>query len=125
MPSNLKIRLKKKSITEAKEQDENVYEILVSFENAPAIGCVLKHMKEDAKKTLIYTIELFPRTQNSEIQKIPVAFGEKEKTAIKDIFLAEISDFSKEYTVRVNTMVNGKMLAFQDLSFGPMKKKSD
>ena len=127
----------------------DAYGIKINFEHAPAYTGIYKHMKDLA---YMYTIEVFEKTGDTtkKIQVIPVAIdttakSEKENLGSKkqinndgtDIPLISGTspvkemesvepvtnlDMSKEYNIRVNTMINGKTLGYKMESFGPITK---
>ena len=122
------------------QEEVEVYDLQVSFKNATAKEEMLKHMNE---MSFMYTIEIFPPTKKCSV--IPVTFetqskkqsnvlevdmvekGDKDKIGIRltelenEKTLKEL-EVTKEYTIRVNTVVNGKTLASKIESFGPLKK---
>ena len=128
-------------------QKVDVYDLKISFKNASAKDTILKEMKN---LTFMYTIELLPPTSKTSV--IPVTcedeekkrniapidlaekgdnditngmpLKEKEGANCKD-HLIEALDVSKEYQIRVNTILNGKPVASITESFGPLKLKED
>ena len=128
-------------------QKVDVYDLKISFKNASAKDTILKEMKN---LTFMYTIEVFPPTSKTSV--IPVTCEEEEnKRNIAPVDLAEKGDnditngmplkekeganckddviealdVSKEYQIRVNTILNGKPVASTMESFGPLKLKED
>ena len=126
------------------QEEQDVYDLTVTFEHARALNGVFSHMKDIS---LIYTIELIQDTQ--KIYVIPVQIESQKKYANGDLGVAEKGDIeatglalidktgastmgsqsnqvkeletieplrylsvSKEYAIRVNTIVNGKTLAY-------------
>ena len=81
----------------------------------------------------MYTIELFPPTKKTCVIPVPMAKRREEKSAIEseDIRLTKIDnvvhkiledlEVSKEYKIRVNTIVDGHTLGYRTESFGPLK----
>ena len=133
------------------QKEEDVYDLKVGFEHAPALNGIFSHMKD---MSFLYTIELFPPTQKTSV--IPVIIGRKtkyisdnadveekgdtdgtgialkEKTSSSSVVkelenLEPLKDLEvfKEYSIRVNTIVNGKTLAYNTEWFGPIKSKTD
>ena len=116
--TDVKITLAKQPIADEGEDAENIrFAVNVLFSDAPAKDGIFKHLKEDMKKTIMYTTELFPSMTNSTLKQPP------KSVPNKDVFVSQIDDISKEYTVRVSTWVNGKVIAFEEVSFGPLRKK--
>ena len=116
--TDVKITLAKQPIADEGEDAENIrFAVNVLFSDAPAKDGIFKHLKVDMKKTIMYTTELFPSMTNSTLKQPPKSIPNK------DVFVSQIDDISKEYTVRVSTWVNGKVLAFEEVSFGPLRKK--
>ena len=127
----------------------DAYGVKVNFEHAPAYTGIYKHMKNLA---YMYTIEVLEKTGDTtkKIQVIPIAIdnnasSDKENLGSKkqinndgtDIPLISGTspvlemesvepitnlDMSKEYIIRVNTMINGKTLGYKIESFGPVTK---
>jgi hypothetical protein len=121
------------------EQEEERYDLDITFHNAPANETLFKHMSD---MFFIYTIELSPPTTKTSI--IPVEnesntkdshvvelegnkAGTLERKCSSGIWkkvgashILEDLDPTKEYTVQVNTVVNGITLANRTESFGPI-----
>ena len=129
----------------------NVYGIKVNFEHADAYTGIFPHMKNTV---FMYTIELFEKMEDGNMQKIQVipvsiegaaaslvckvaAGGDKlskgnlegslplitDASPVKELECVEPItnlDMSKEYTIRVNTMINGKTLGYKTETFGPV-----
>ena len=130
----------------------DAYGVKVNFEHAPAFTGIYKHMKN---LDYMYTIEVLEKTRDTtkKIQVIPIAIdsnatADKENLGSKkqinndgtDIPLISGTspvlemesvepitnlDMSKEYIIRVNTMINGKTLGYKIESFGPVTKKEE
>ena len=116
------------------ELEEERYDLDIKFEHAPANETLFTHMRD---MFFIYTIELSPPTTKTSI--IPVSNDSntkdshvvelevnsrrstsgKWKTAGERHILEDL-DPTKEYTVQVNTVVNGITLAKRKESFGPI-----
>ena len=105
------------------EQEEvEYYNLDVSFDHAPANEGILAEMKGDI--SVMYTVEIFPHTKETSIVAVtlpprgqqPPSLNEDEiEMAKKDdkvgnVTLKELTP-SKEYTICVNTVVDGKTLA--------------
>ena len=112
------------------EQYEERYDMEITFKPAPAEYTLFHYMKN---MVFIYTIELSPSTTKTSI--IPIAnlgdktleldgtFGKTSSTSGKwkqvgESHLLENLDPAKEYTVQVNTVVNGITLASIIETFG-------
>ena len=127
----------------------SAYGVKIHFQHAQAFTGIFKHMKNMA---FMYTIELFENTGDGKTQKIqvipcPVPVDTKrdtdagkqinngdgtemplisESSKIKEFeCLEKITnlEISKEYTIRVNTIINGKTLGYKTESFGPLQQK--
>ena len=117
------------------QKEIEVYDVKVTFKHAPARNGIISHMKEIQRDIqFMYTIELSPATKTTYV--IPViidrpkfandqlSIEDKEGTTksnlVKELeHIAPLRDleFSKEYSVRVNTIVNGKTLAYRTETF--------
>ena len=127
----------------------SAYGVKVYFEHAPAYTGIYAHMKGMA---FMYTIELFENSGDGKSQKIqvipcPITAENNTKADIgsakqinndgTDIpliskmkeyeCLETITDLEmgKEYTIRVNTIINGKTLGYKTESFGPLQTNED
>ena len=113
-----------------KQEEVEIYNLDVSFEEAPARKGILMYM---TNISFMYTIELFPPTKRTCVIPIPVVKENEPKSAFKseDIHLTKLDNIkhklledlevSKEYTIRVNTIVDGHTLGFRTESFGPLR----
>ena len=116
-----------------KQDEVEIYNLEVSFEEAPANKGILMFMENVSS---LYTIELSPPTKTTSIIPVPKAKISKKKSHLEseDIELTKRSnvvhavladlEVSKEYKIRVNTIVDGKILAYRTESFGPIKSNN-
>ena len=105
------------------EQEEvEFYNLDISFDPAPANEGILAEMKKDI--SLMYTVEIFPPTKKTSIDAvtIPIQAQQPPNPNEDEIEMAKKGDKagnvtlyelepSKEYTICVNTVVDGKTLA--------------
>ena len=116
-----------------KQKEVEIYNLDVSFEEAPASRGILMFMENISS---MYTIELFPPTKKTCVIPVPVSKRSEKKSAVKskDIHMTKIDnvvhkvledlEVSKEYRIRVNTIVDGHTLGHRTESFGPLKSKN-
>ena len=105
------------------EQEEvEFYNLEVSFDHAPANKGILAEMRKDI--SFMYTVEVFPPTKKTSIVAVPVPTPgnkpaspseeeiemEKKGDKVGNVILEELEP-TKEYTICVNTVVDGKTLA--------------
>ena len=136
---------------EFEEEKVEVYNLDVYFDDAPALTKgvleVMRDRKEDT--AFMYTIELSPPTKKSSViscelktreetkknndkmnddeveltEKGEKSDGEKETRERRGTL--EDLEIKKEYTIRVNTVVNGKTLASKVTHIPAMKSKNE
>ena len=85
------------------QREEDVYDLQITFQHAPAINGVFSHMKDIS---LMYTVELFPPTPKTSV--IPVIIGNHKKCANNDLELGE-----KENTDGTHLALNEKTSDWQ------------
>ena len=113
------------------EEKQDRYDLEVSFDHAPANDTIFKHMSD--KDHFLYTVEILPRTTKSSVNAVENTsnhseagkdeLGEKGKKA-GNITLLDLEP-SKQYTIRVNTVVNGITLGSRKETIGPVKVVED
>ena len=131
------------------QEKVEVYDLDVYFDDAPALtDGVLKVMKGYKTDTsFMYTIELFPPTKKTSVVSCQVPETRENKEKSEKVEKEEGEEMKKmengengsgelrakleeleikqEYTVRVNTVVNGKTLSSKVIHLDPIKSKNE
>ena len=129
---------------EFEQEKVEVYNLDVYFDDAPALNDgVLKVMKDCTTDTAImYTIELFPPTKKTSVIPYEVPEIKESKEAPEEAEKLEMNEkgennliqwrgkleeleIKQEYTVRVNTVANGKTLSSKVIHLDPIKSKNE
>ena len=135
---------------EFEQEKVEVYNLDVSFDDAPALtDGVLSIMKcYEPDTSFMYTIELFPPTkktsviactrdqvtnskdskeksEETELEKLENGTELREKSTGQFKETLEDLEIKQEYTVRVNTVVNGKTLSSKVIHLDPIKSKNE
>ena len=105
-----------------------IYNLDVSFDHAPANDGILAEIKKNIP--FMYTVEIFPSTKKTSIIVVDVPLHLQKPSTQKydDIEMENIRDnagnvtleeleLSKEYTISINTVVDGKTLACKVKTF--------
>ena len=117
--------------------EEKVCNLEISFEHAVAEKGILAEMMKE-RKCCMYTVEVIPPTKKTSIVAVNVESageqplssnpeeGEMAKQTDKgeNVTLEDL-ELSKEYTICINTVVDGKTLARKVEKFGPIKPKTE
>ena len=130
-PSQMYTRTTSKNVVSISEgltelqQEEERYDLEVTFDHAPANETLLKQFHE---MFLHYTIEISPETKttsmiavqnetnNMKFEKLDSMKNYAGSKVLKDL------DPSKEYTIRIRTVADGIKLASRMEKFGPIVK---
>ena len=125
------------------QTEEKVCNLEISFEHAVAEKGILAEMMKE-RKCCMYTVEIIPPTKKTSIVAVNVEsageqpfssnpeevelakqFDNVDKTDNGEIVTLEDLELSKEYTICINTVVDGKTLARKVEKFGPIKPKTE
>ena len=129
---------------EFEQEKVEVYNLDVYFDDAPALNDgVLKVMKDCTSDTsIMYTIELFPPTKKTSVIPYQVPEIKESKEEPEEAEKLEMNEkgennsrqwrgkleeleIKQEYTVRVNTVANGKTLSSKVIHLDPIKSKNE
>ena len=109
-----------------KEKNNQCYDLPVKFLDAPSKNGILEFMNV---KTFSYIISLHPPTKSTSSFEIMAKTeyiqkeDEIEKSPQEYFCMLEDLDISKEYVIRIDTNLNGKVLGTRTEFFGPIKYK--
>ena len=108
------------------ERNVQCYDLHVKFQDAPSKAGILEFMNV---KTFSYIISLHPPTKSTSSFKIMAKkkynhTGEGMEKSPQEYFcMLEDLDISKEYVIRIDTNLNGKVLGNRREYFGPIRYK--
>ena len=108
------------------------YDLEIGFQDAPSRAGILKYAN---MTNFCYMVSLHPRTESTSCAQISVRSESKNSMCSKNddlvttnqslqyTYMLEDLDASKEYAVRIDTIVNGQTLGNRTEFFGPIKLK--
>ena len=119
------------------QQEVRLCNLDISFDHCPAQEGILAEMRKE-KKSFMYTVEIIPPTKKTSIVAVnvqsagqqPPSSNQEEVEMAKqtekgeNVTLEDL-ELSKEYTICINTVVDGKSLACKVETVGPIKITSE
>ena len=119
---------------ELKVNEKNLknYDLEIKFQDAPSKDGILKFLNGS---TFQYVISLYPTTKRTSIITLSVISETQQSVGCENDVMPQTEslpeyscmledlDVSTEYIIRINTVVNGKVLGHITEFFGPIKYK--
>ena len=118
---------------DAYENSVRSYNLEIKFHDAPSKDGILSFINAS---NLQYVISLYPTTKSTSIITVLVnsktvnpigrKIDDKHKAESLQEYTCMLEDLnvSTEYFIRINTVLNGKVLGYRTESFGPIKYKA-